>query len=98
MIRSGVFLPAGEAIHRYEVPVDGQWHELKLAGDPLHIGCRSVEVVELWAVADLPRPNLTTRAFQVVGTGQPIPDRARYWGSVVKGPLVWHLIERWPPS
>lgn len=82
-----------ERIFRYEVPVDGQWHALKVDGAPLHVGCRKRGVVEFWAPSGgLNRPGV--RRFIVVGTGHPLPAGSlRYHGTAMDGPLVWHLIE-----
>lgn len=82
-----------DAIFRYEVPVDDRWHPLQLSGDILHVGCRNMHVVEVWAVrTDDPT---VTRSFRVYGTGQPLPDNARHAGTAIApgGQLVWHLIE-----
>lgn len=34
-----------------------------------------------------------TRRFQVVATGQPVPDRGAHVGTVIMRELVWHLCE-----
>lgn len=39
----------GDAIYRYEVPVDGLWHTLQLPGEVLHVASRHPGVVEVWA-------------------------------------------------
>lgn len=82
-------------IHRYEVPVDDQWHELRLSGAVLHAASRRADVVELWALhgggPEVPR---TFRAF---GTGQPLPtEPTRHVGTALAaaGRLVWHVMER----
>jgi hypothetical protein len=33
------------AIHRYEVPVDDQWHGYDLGGDVLHVSARNPRIV-----------------------------------------------------
>lgn len=84
-------------IYRYEVPVDDQWHELRLSGDLLHIAARKADTVELWAFSD-GSPG-ATRAFRVFGTGQPLPDDATigYQGTTLApSGLVWHLFDRHP--
>lgn len=56
-----------DAIHRYEVPVDDRWHPVQLSGPVLHVDCRNMHVVELWALhTDAPT---VTRSFRVYGTG-----------------------------
>lgn len=50
-------------------------------------------VLDLWIDGD--GEDVTSqRTFQVVGTGQPIPERARYCGSASRaGGFKWHLYE-----
>lgn len=83
------------SIYRYEVPVDDQWHEFQLHGDPLAVGCRAIEVVEFWARAYRDGLAGPYRRFMVVGTGHPFPPHLHYWGTAVApgGFLVWHLLE-----
>lgn len=33
------------------------------------------------------------RRFEIYGTGQPIPGKREYVGSVIDGPFVWHVME-----
>lgn len=87
------------AIHRYEVPVDDTWHSVVLSGGVVHVACRSVAVVELWAFAGDYGP--VTLELRVFGTGQPLPAgyggaSLRYVGTAVAPPggLVWHLLQR----
>lgn len=79
-------------IFRYEVPVNGSIY--RHAAGPIHaVGCRELEVVEFWALAD---PDAPKRSFIVVGTGHPLPDGVVHvHGAAVApgGQLVWHLIE-----
>jgi len=82
-----------DAIWRHEVPVDDRWHPLQLSGEILHVDCRNVHVVEVWA-RHTDRPQ-TTRSFRVYGTGQPLPDNLEHVGTALApgGQLVWHLME-----
>ncbi len=79
-------------VYRYTIPVDDQPHVVHLTNDPLHVAVgATVDEVEFWAEHDdgaLEYP----AAFQVVGTGQLLPEGARYAGTCprVRG-LVWHL-------
>ncbi|OKK06426.1 hypothetical protein AMK26_10415 [Streptomyces sp. CB03234] len=83
------------AIYRYEIPVDDQWHELELTGAVLHTAARTPDVVELWALhTTSPTPR---RSFRVFGTGQPLPaEPLRHVGTALTahGALVWHVMER----
>jgi len=86
-----------QAIYRYEIPVDGEWHILALSGGVLHVDCRALDTVEIWALHS-GGPELQ-RAFQVVGTGQPLPDEwKRHVGTCLSPDrrLVWHVVERHP--
>lgn len=82
-------------IHRYEIPVDGEWHRVPGSSPTLHVACRDPYVVEFWAFSN---PDAPGREYCVVGTGQPFPDRnVMYGGTAIApgGSLVWHLISRW---
>ncbi len=84
-----------EAIYRYELPVDGDWHTLPLSGDVLHVDCRAPGAVEIWAL-QTGAPGLQ-RSFQVVGTGQPLPEGWKWHVGTCLSPdrqLVWHVVER----
>ena len=81
------------SIYRYEIPVDDQWHAIDLTGAVVHVGCRSIYIVELWAIhTDGPA---TRRGFRAYGTGQPIPDDITHVGTTIApgDHLVWHLME-----
>jgi hypothetical protein len=81
------------AIYRYEVPVDDRWHPLQLTGEIVHVACRNMHVVELWAM-NTTQPK-STRSFRVYGTGQSLPPDLDYIGTALApgGQLVWHLFE-----
>ena len=97
-------MPHDRSIHRYEVPVDDQWHRLQLGGDPVHVATRRGDVVEVWAWSD---PHVIDRWFRVYATGEPIPGPntpgepgqadqcVRHRGTAITpdGRLVWHLLE-----
>lgn len=82
-------------IYRYEVPVDDHWHVIPLSGAVLHVGSRTPDVVEFWALQS--GGPIIPRMFRVFGTGQPLPDRPlRHCGTAMAagGALVWHLMEQ----
>lgn len=82
------------AIYRYQVPVDGARHAVKLFGEIVHVGGRSPYEVEFWAEHSEGATDPVLRTFLVVGTGHDLPDDyLRHVGTHVSGPLVWHLIE-----
>lgn len=84
-------------VHRYEVPVDEQWHDLTLTGALLHVAARRPDVVDVWAVAAaLPA---RTRSFRVFATGEELPGAgilAHRGTALAPAGLVWHLFERNP--
>jgi hypothetical protein len=83
------------AIHRYEITVDDQWHELPLCGPIYHVAAREPRYVELWALDNDGAP--TWREFRVFATGQPLPpEDLHHVGTAITadGHLVWHLMER----
>lgn len=82
-----------DTIWRYEIPVDDRWHPLQLSGEILHVDCRNMRTIEVWALhTDEPAE---TRSFRVYGTGQPMPDNLDHVGTALApgGQLVWHLME-----
>jgi hypothetical protein len=82
------------AVHRYEVPVDDQPHDIEMPRRIVHVDCRSADRVEIWAIAGEGAEMI--RTFQVFGTGQPLPASAFHIGTALAGrggALVWHLFE-----
>src|SRR5688572_25192614 len=103
-------LQPGEQIYRYSVPVDDQWHEIALQGNPLAVECRDARFVEFWA-RHREDSFESKRWFRVVGTGQSLPNHPTgapgdviYRGTAMSpctpltapGMFVWHLIEARP--
>lgn len=90
-------MPGTASIFRYEVPVDDEWHTVRLSGPIVHVATRRLDVVELWA---------TTNGFgaydvdlMVVGTGHPYPSAdVEHVGTAIVpgGAYVWHLLRRGP--
>lgn len=91
--RKGIDAPR---ILRYEVPVDGQWHDLLLTGDILHVDARTPHAVEVWAWSRAAEAQ--PRTFRIYGDGEPIETTGivSHAGSVIcaSGWSVRHLIER----
>ena len=81
------------AVYRYEVPVDDRWHPLQLSGRILHVDCRSMHAVEVWALHT--DAAASTRSFRVFGTGHSLPPDLQHAGTALApgGQLVWHLFE-----
>lgn len=86
---------------RYRVYVNDQPQICNIHSDPLHVaadklgaGKDASHVVDFWAEGSFGESG-TDRTFLVVGTGHPIPDGARWWGTTDRTPdgLVWHLYE-----
>jgi hypothetical protein len=82
-------------IHRYEIPVDDQWHYLNLPRGLQHVACRRSATVEVWAYAASPGDAPSWRQFRVYGTGHPMPIASVHIATAIRpgGDLVWHLIE-----
>jgi hypothetical protein len=83
---------APNAIYRYEVPVDDQWHDIETHGEIVHVAARERDVVEFWAwhvSYGTPR----TRHLRVFGTGHPMDGPYHHRGTALVGPYVWHLME-----
>jgi hypothetical protein len=81
-------------VFRYTVPIDDQPHVIHLTNDPLHVASGMIrsDELEFWAEHDTGALEYPA-VFQVVGTGQPLPDGARYVGTAprTREGLVWHL-------
>jgi hypothetical protein len=85
---------------RYTVPVDDQPHEFTLTGDPVAVAIGEHGSVgwsvEFWAEFD-EDAGASDRAFQVFGTGHPLPDAARWVGTCPRtAGLIFHLYEVTP--
>lgn len=82
-------------IFRQTIPVNDNWTTLELSGPIVHVGTRGEDYVEIWFLDD-PAAETTTRAFRVVGTGEPMaPALATHVGTAItpSGRFVWHLME-----
>lgn len=89
---------------RHMVVVSDKPQTLKVGGDPVHVEAARIgvadnapHVVEFWAEGrDWDEPDTrVSRTFQVFGTGHPLPEGAKWWGTTARTPegLVWHLYE-----
>jgi hypothetical protein len=82
-------------MHRYAVPVDDQRHRFSLTCSPVAVAAADIDRVEFWA-EDTDDAGMI-RAFQVFGTGHPLPADARWVGTCQRiSGLVWHLYEVTP--
>jgi hypothetical protein len=82
-------------IYRQAIPVDDNWHTLELSGPIVHVATRGEDYIEIWFLDD-PAVAAETRAFRVVGTGEPMaPALAIHVGTAItpSGRFVWHLME-----
>lgn len=81
-------------IYKHEIPVNDKWHSIPMSGDVLHVGSQQTSKVHVWALHD--DESDVMREFMVIGTGQEIPEGARYVGSTTDfgGFFVWHLVTR----
>ena len=92
---------AARRMLRHWLVVGGAPKTIEIGGDPVHVeanrlgaGPDAQHVVEFWAEGSLEEAG-TARTFQAFGTGQELPDGARWWGTTARTPegLVWHLFE-----
>lgn len=84
-------------IYRYRVPIDGRPHDRLLTSSPVAVAAVTDEgrpYVEFWA-EHTENTTPTPRCLRVFGTGQPLPDGARWVGTAARTPegLVWHLYD-----
>jgi hypothetical protein len=82
-------------MYHYVIPVDDQPHVFPLSHSPVAVAATGSQFVEFWAEHTEGAPKVY-RAFQVFGTGHPLPDDARWVGTCARTALglVWHLYER----
>lgn len=86
-------------VFRYVVPVDDEPHVIPLTGALVAVAAvprpyAAEFSVEFWAECSDGAPQVK-RAFQVFGTGHPLPEDAKWVGTcgcTLDG-LVWHLYE-----
>lgn len=81
-------------VYRYEVKVDGYWHNFELSGPIVHVASRNgaTDVVHFWALANVGTP--FTAKLRVFGTGHEVPEDTVYRGTAIAEPFVWHLFEQ----
>ena len=82
------------SMYRYIVPIADGSIAYPLTGDPVAVAASGRYRVEFWAEHD-DGARETDRAFQVFGTGHPLPDGAKWVGTCPRTDdgLVWHLFE-----
>lgn len=88
-------------IHRAELPIDDRPHGIDLIGDLLGAAVRRPGFVDVWYQARRDQNvEHARRSFQIVATGQPIPDhldRHHVTTMTPDGLLVWHVLENHCP-
>lgn len=82
-----------KTVFKYPLSNASDITELGLTGPVLHFAEQHGRLV-LWAEHD-PKVEPVLRKFQIVGTGNPIPDNALFLGSTLTsgGFFVFHLYE-----
>ena len=87
------------AIWKYEVPIDGDWHDIEIPANGLivHVGQQQVvDHVCFWVHVTIDNTKVS-RSFRVFGTGEHTEGISVHRGSVLSGVLVWHLLEQVTP-
>lgn len=90
-------------IFKYEVPIDDAVHALLMPKNAriVHVGAQTKTLTPgnylgarctFWAEVDPDTKSVEIRNFQAFGTGQEIHEGS-YQGTVLIGPLVFHLYE-----
>jgi hypothetical protein len=87
-------MTADRRMFRYVVGIDDEPRIVALSHSPVAVAAIGAFSVEFWAEHTEGAPQIK-RAFQVFGTGQPLPEDARWVGTCARtdGGLVWHLYE-----
>lgn len=81
-----------KTIYKYPIEItDSQEVEMPINAEAIHAGLDPQGTPCVWATVD--NQNATEAVtVLVVGTGNPIPQRARrHVGSFNQGPFVWHI-------
>lgn len=90
-----------DRMFRYRVSVNDEPHQFELSSDPLHVEAgrwgvhpQGPHFVDFWTINVDGAPQ-RSRSFQVFGTGQPLPEDAKYIGTTARTDegAVWHLFE-----
>ena len=81
-----------KTIYKYPIKItDSQEVEMPVNSEAIHAGLDSQGTPCIWAAVDN-QNDVESVTVLVVGTGNPIPDCARWHvGSFNQGPLVWHI-------
>jgi hypothetical protein len=82
---------ANSAIYRHQVPIDDDWHVLRLSGAVLHVASRCPGAVDVWALHT--GGFEVARTLRVFGTGHSLPEGLSYIGTAIAEPFVWHVME-----
>ena len=86
-----------QTIWRYSLPIDDEWHDIGLTGDPLHMDMDGANrrLVLLWALATPGKQReAVVRSFRVVVSGSLPEGVTHYHGTVTDGLQIWHIVER----
>ncbi len=83
-------------IWKFKIPLEDEpMVSMPEGAEVLHVGVQGGALVA-WASVDT-RAKPTPHRFQVVGTGDPLPDRLGFHaGSAQMGRFVWHVF--WSPE
>ena len=83
-----------QKVYKYPIePIPGVVQETTIPQDATIVHAAAQEqLICLWAQVD-PLAPPGDRGFQVVGTGQDIPNGATHRGTVHMQPFVWHVYE-----
>lgn len=77
-------------ILKWTVPVDDRDHPIG-GGPVVHVGCQNEQwdIVQVWTDEGDTIDPISARVY---GTGQPLPTDDPCVGSVIAGPVVWHVL------
>ncbi|MEV0382383.1 hypothetical protein [Nonomuraea sp. NPDC050643] len=83
----------GDRPKRIEIG-EGWLSPARVEASRLGVGPNAQHIVEFWAEGDLDGPVVGVW-LQVFGTGHPLPEGARWWGTTARTEdgFVWHLYE-----
>lgn len=91
-------------IYKYELPVDGEWHDLPINAAVVHVDAHPFnnEIVLLWAAHDDGTDE--TLRVRVFATGEDLPPNTRIPQNLIGTAVttdrshVWHVVSTWHPG
>jgi hypothetical protein len=81
-----------KTIWKYDLIVENMEGEYYIpkGGKVIHVDCIQPGIVNFWVEVNTDNPE-EFRQFEIVGTGHPVLYNAKYIGTAIDSPYIWHL-------